>query len=81
MVIKKQNISDDARKKKKNLQEHEIKERLNHITNKILVMSGKGVLVKAVWRPIYPWPWQRGITELALWTWIFMGPASLGCWA
>ena len=42
MVIKKQNISDDARKKKKHLQEHEIKERLNRITNKILVMSGKG---------------------------------------
>jgi Mrp family chromosome partitioning ATPase len=41
-VIKKQNISDDARKTKRKLQEREIKERLNRITNKILVMSGKG---------------------------------------
>ena len=47
MVIKKQNISDEARKKKRRLQESEIKERLNHITNKILVMSGKGGVGKS----------------------------------
>ncbi len=47
MVIKKQNISDDARKKKRDLQEHEIKKRLNLITNKILVMSGKGGVGKS----------------------------------
>jgi len=47
VVIKKQNISDEARKKKRRLQECEIKERLNHITNKILVMSGKGGVGKS----------------------------------
>lgn len=47
MVIKKQNISDEAHKQKKKLQEREIKERLNHITNKILVMSGKGGVGKS----------------------------------
>jgi ATP-binding protein involved in chromosome partitioning len=47
VVIKKQNISDDARKKKRDLQEHEIKKRLNLITNKILVMSGKGGVGKS----------------------------------
>ena len=47
MVIKKQNISDEAHKKKRKIQEREIKERLNHITNKILVMSGKGGVGKS----------------------------------
>lgn len=47
MVIKKKNISDEASKKKRKLQELEIKERLDHITNKIIVMSGKGGVGKS----------------------------------
>lgn len=46
-MVKKQNISDEARKEKKKLQDLEIKDRLNHITNKILVMSGKGGVGKS----------------------------------
>jgi len=47
VVNKKKNISDEAHKNKRDLQEREIKERLNHITNKILVMSGKGGVGKS----------------------------------
>ena len=42
MVNKKQNISDEAHKNQRDLQEREIKERLNHIKNKILVIPVSG---------------------------------------
>ncbi len=44
MAIKKQNADDKAQRDK---QEQEIRDRLDHITNKILVMSGKGGVGKS----------------------------------
>ena len=43
----KQGIDEETRKAQKATQANEIKERLNHITNKILVMSGKGGVGKS----------------------------------
>lgn len=40
-------INDETLKAQRAMQEREIKERLNHITNKILVMSGKGGVGKS----------------------------------
>jgi Mrp family chromosome partitioning ATPase len=37
----------------------EIGKRLRKIKNKILVMSGKGGVGKAVWRPIFPSALQK----------------------
>lgn len=45
--MKKQNTDENARKAQMELQEHEIKERLHNIKNKILVMSGKGGVGKS----------------------------------
>ena len=45
--MQKQNTDENARKAQMELQEHEIKERLHNIKNKILVMSGKGGVGKS----------------------------------
>ena len=49
MPIKNKSNDMGSRKAVMELQDREIRERLGHIKNKILVMSGKGGVGKAAW--------------------------------
>lgn len=60
--------------------EKQLQDQLGNITNKLLVMSGKGGVGKSSVATIWPWGWLSGATEWGCWTPIFTDRTPCGCW-